>query len=103
MVSQFPLLQMIRKATFIEDRETLKAMRLIATMVVYAGSPGYLDELRAVEHRMAMGRNYFQNLMWIQRSRNEENLITFEKDFFVSGYRWPNMPLSVSLRFRLDV
>lgn len=71
-------------------------MRLFATMVVYTGAPDYLNTLRGVEHRALIGRNYFQNLMMIQRSRCLQNLVAYEKDFLVSDRRWPDLPFGVS-------
>ena len=76
--------------------DQLRAVRLLATTVVYIGYPEYLDKMRGVEYEFEVGRNYFQNLMSIVRSRNKQKLDTYVMPFHVSRNQWPRMPLAVS-------
>lgn len=88
---------MIKIAKFMAPRDQLKTMLLFASMIIYLGSPDYLAGLRAVEYNFEVGRNFLQNLMWVSRSRAEQKLLRFDTPVFVSGRRWPHMPVSVSV------
>lgn len=68
---------------------------MLTTMVIHLGFPEYLNETRAIEHKFEIGRNLMQNLMMIKKARQEELLVDFEKRFFVTNKRWPQVPLTV--------
>lgn len=79
------------------DADKVKTYRLLTTMVIHQGFPDYLNETRAIEHKCEMGWSLIQNLMMIRKARNEELLVDFEKRFFVTSYRWPQIPLTVGV------